>query len=444
MKKNLAAAFAFLALAAVAATVEWPGIIQYATDNSIAARKYTATPGQIFATEIMDSGSNQVATLTVGTPDSTRVRVIDRYALHRMPTADLDPSGYYIELGEDTSLLDAKTVRVFDHFTVPGTGINPDVQFYKRTFRIVPLGDGKLTEAKVKIVHSEYDGWSGLSPDAFLTDVTCEVADDGAADVSITVKSQMNTITYTVDLGMTMVRARLTSENDPLDDLTCGDYHFVDTEGKTTLGTLRKWIKSRYDSVTASAWAKFAATEAVNLAGNILRLNRAAYFETATTTTPNDTVNLWQNGELVLRAVSGLTTNGSFRIVKFDYSSDPDNALIYTTTDVTEPPTAQVCQDLVTQAWQLAPNQSTELGTLNGEPVYIITVAKTSASRMFYRAVSNSDTTAGVLFTTVPVYAKRGIALQSPNGKWWRLTVDNSGNLTTAEVADEDVPEGVQ
>ena len=103
-----------------------------------------------------------------------------------------------------------------------------------------------------------------------------------------------------------------------------------------------------------------------------------------------------------------------------------------------------MCQDLVTQAWQLAPNQSTELGTLNGEPVYIITVAKTSASRMFYRAVSNSDTTAGVLFTTVPVYAKRGIALQSPNGKWWRLTVDNSGNLTTAEVADEDVPEGVQ
>ena len=179
MKKNLAAAFAFLALAAVAATVEWPGIIQYATDNSIAARKYTATPGQVFATEIMDSGSNQVATLTVGTPDSTRVRVIDRYALHRMPTADIDPSGYYIELGEDTSLLDAKTVRVFDHFEVPGTGINPDTQFYTRTFRVVPLGDGKLTEASVKIVHSEYDGWSGLSPDAHLTDVTCKIANDG-------------------------------------------------------------------------------------------------------------------------------------------------------------------------------------------------------------------------------------------------------------------------
>jgi len=444
MKKRLAAASAFVALAAVAATVEWPGIIQYATDNSIAARRYTATPGQIFATEIFDTGSNQVATLTVGTPDSTRVRVIDRFALHRMPTADLDPSGYYIELGEDTALMDAQTVRVFDHFTVAGTGINPDTQLYKRTFRIVPLGDSKLTEAKVRIVHSEYDGWSGLAPDSYLTDVTCEVADDGAADVSITIKSQMNTVTYTVDLGVSGLRARLTSENDPLDDLTLGDYHFMDTEGKTTLGTLRKWIKSRYDAVTASAWAKFAASEAVNLAGNILRFNRSAYFETAETTTPGDTVNLWQNGELVLRAVSGISTNGSFRIVKFDYSSDPDNALIYTTTDVTEPPTAQVCQDLVTQAWQTAPNQSTRVGTLNGEPVYIIAVAKTSASRMFYRAVSNSATTSGVLYTAVPIFAKRGIALQSPNGTWWRLTVDNSGNLTPVEVAAEDVPEGVQ
>ena len=444
MKKNLAAALALVAFVAVAATVEWPGIIQYATDNSIAARKYTATPGQVFATEIMDSGSNQVATLTVGTPDSTRVRVIDRYALHRMPTADLDPSGYYIELGEDTSLLDAKTVRVFDHFTVPGTGINPDTQFYTRTFRVVPLGDGKLTEAKVKIVHSEYDGWSGLAPDSYLTDVSCEIADDGAADVKISIKSQMNTITYTVDLGMTMVRARLTSENDPLDDLTSGDYHFKDTEGQTTLGTLRKWIKSRYDSVTASAWAKFAAVETVNLAGNILRFSRSSYIETATTTTANDTVNLWQNGELVLRAVSGISTNGSFRIVKFDITSDPDNVLIYTTTDVTAPPTAIVCSDLVTQAWQTAPNQSTRLGTFNGEPAYIITVAKTSGSSKFYRAVSNSETTSAVLYSAVPFYTKGGIALQSPNGKWWKLAVDNSGNLTTIAVADEDVPEGVQ
>lgn len=444
MKKNLAAASAAIAFAAAAATVEWPGIVQYATDNSIAARKYTATPGQVFATEIMDSGSNQVATLTVGTPDATRVRVIDRFALHRMPTADLDPSGYYIELGEDTSLLDAKTVRAFDHFTVPGTGADPSTQYYTRTFRVVPLADSRISDASVKIVHSEYDGWSGLAPDGYLTDVRCEVADDGAVDVSITIRSQFSTVTYTVDLGMTMVRARLTSENDPLDDLTGGDYHFVDTEGQTTLGTLRKWIKNRYDSVTASAWSKFAASGAVNLAGNILRFNRSSYIETSTTITANDTVNLWQNGELVLRAVAGVTTNGAFRIVKFDTTSDPDNVLIYTTTDVTEPPTAVVCSDLVTQAWQTAPNQSTALGTLDGEPAYVITVAKTPGSSRFYRAVSNSETTSSVLLTSVPFYAKNGIALQSPNGKWWKLTVDNSGNLSTAEVADEDVPEGVQ
>ena len=65
-----------------------------------------------------------------------------------------------------------------------------------------------------------------------------------------------------------------------------------------------------------------------------------------------------------------------------------------------------------------------------------------SAKSKFFKAVSSAgEETTAYIYTEAIVYAKGGVALQSPDGSYWQLTVDNSGNLSTTKITD--VPEGV-
>lgn len=431
---SLLALFVLLALgtwAAETVPVGTPGLVRFASDQGVRARAGNAEPGVLVAVPGLDSGSNSVASLYIGGPDRKYLPVRDMFALRRVPFEKLDYPDFYIEPGENTTLAGDYTVRVFDGDYIPShSAIDPNTPIYTRTFRLVPINGKVIEGVTVKCTHFEAVGWSGLSPMSILLDLRYDITAAGEVIVEASVKGREVAITYTVDISFSNVTGRDGHMNDPVDDLTLGDYKFIDTYGRTSLGTLRSWIRSTYDKQRAQHWANYQASNTVNLAGFPLRFSRDTFFRTETTDAPNDTLALYQNGRTILKSVSAVGgTNGSFRIVGIDLGSSSTYDYVYTTV-CEDPPHILTCHDISDAQWVNPNGQSTAMGTYQGEAAWVIAVPKDGSRGRFYKAVSGDSETGAVLYTEAIVYSRGGFAIQSPNGTWWKLKVDNSGAVS--------------
>lgn len=446
MKKTFAilAAIAAFEVTIYAASTQWGtdivGFVQYASDNSVSARRDAAQPGVILATELRDSGNNQVAALTIGSPDATRIRVIDRYALHKTPLEKVEFPNYYIELGEGTALLSTKSVKAFDRFVVPGTGQQPDLVTYAHTFRIVPLGGVRITKAVLSKANADA-GSGAFMPSARCT-VEADYMDDGSVVVKASISSFQDTYTYSIDIVIDQLYGSPTLENETRDDLTMSDYFFKDEYGNTSLGKLRDWVHRTYDKFKADRWSDYAAAGTVNLSANRVRFSRSADLRTESVVVPDDSITIRQNGKIMLRSVGAAnSTNGTFRIIGMDLNIDPLYDCIYTDTSVTEPPYVLTCTSLVEGNWERPNGQVTQLSTYEGQPAYVISVPKSNDARKFFKAVAAGDETSAYLYTEAIVFASAGIALQDSSGGWWMVKVDTSGNLSTEAISE--VPKGL-
>lgn len=435
---TLAAMLALGTWAAETVPVDTVGLVRVASDQGVRARQGTATPGVLVAVPGYDGGSNSVAGLYVGDTDGRFVPVWDRYALRRTPFETLDYPDFYIEPGSNTVLRGDYTVRVFDGDYIPAhSEIDPDTPRYTRTFRLIPI-NGKVIEAcTVKCTYFQADGWSGLSPEGVLLNLNHEVTASGEVIVEAEVHGVKVPVTYTIDVAFSDVKGRDGHMNNLRDDLTLGDYYFRDKLGAMSLGGLRSWIRDQYDRQRAMNWANFPATNTVNLAGRALRFSRDTFIRTETTENANDTLVLYQNGNTVLKSVAGVGgSDGNFRIVGIDFQSSDTYDYVYTTKDVPDPPYILACDDIGDAQWTRPNGQYTEPGAWGGEPAWVVAVPKDGSSHRFYKAVSESAETAAVLYTESVVYARRGIALRSPNGNWWRLKVDNSGTVSSEAITN--------
>ena len=438
----LLALFVLLALgtwAAETVPVGTPGLVRFASDQGVRARAGNAEPGVLVAVPGLDSGSNSVASLYIGGPDRKYLPVRDMFALRRVPFEKLDYPDFYIEPGENTTLAGDHTVRVFDGDYIPAhSEIDPNTPRYTRTFRLIPINGKVIEGATVKCTHFEAVGWSGLSPMSILLDLNYDITASGEVIVEATVQGRAVPVTYTVEITFSNVTGRDGHMNDPVDDLTFGDYKFIDSYGRISLGTLREWVRRTYDAQRAQHWANYPASNTVNLAGNTLRFSRNTFARTETTDTPNDTLALYQNGKTVLKSVAAAgSADGTFRIIGIDFQSSGTYDYIYTDTSVTEPPYVLACNAFEDAQWIRPDGQSTVMGTYKGEPAWCIAVPKQAgATRRFYKAVSESLETSAVMLTEAVVYSKGGFAIQSPNKKWWKLTVSDSGTLSATVITN--------
>ena len=428
---TLAILLALGSWAAETVPVDTAGLVRFASDQGVRARAGNAEPGVLVAVPGMDSGSNSVASLYIGGPDRKYLPIRDMFALRRVPFEKLDYPDFYIEPGADTTIVGDHTVRVFDGDYIPShSALDPNTPVYTRTFRLVPINGKVIEGVTVKCTHFEAVGWSGLSPMSILLDLRYDITAAGEVIVEASVKGREVAVTYTVEITFSNVTGRDGHMNDPVDDLTFGDYKFIDTYGRISLGTLREWVRRNYDAQRAMHWANYPASNTVNLAGNVLRFSRDTFFRTETTDNSNDTLVLYQNGNTILKSVAGVGgSNDNFRIIGIDFQTSGTYDYIYTTKDVTDPPYILTCDDIGDAQWTRPNGQFTEPGTWQGEPAWVIAVPKDGSHHRFYKAFSNSAETSAVLYTEAVVYARRGVALQSPNGNWWRLKVDNSGNV---------------
>lgn len=409
------------------------GLVQFASDDSVNSRKDQAQPGVVQATELVDSGLNPFAALTIGTPSGRRIPVQDRYALHRVPYENIDYPNFYFSLGDYTSIYDDYTVSVFTNFCVPGTGTSPEQNTYTHTFMIVPNNNYYIT-------HIEYKKTGTVTPRPDLGDgltfvsvhVTCV---DGVGYVEASVTSQQDTKTYDIQIQITNVRAVRGELNKIVDDLTMGDYYFKDEYGTTSLGMMRRWVRDNYDKYKANLWSDYPAKGMVNLSANLLRFSRDFYAGIETLQNPNDTWTLYNNGSIALRVTGGATeTNGTFRIIQIDVSTSDQFYYIYTTTEEGVP-YAITCTDLTTCMWVIPSGQTTTLTTYDGESAYCIAVPKTDDKAKFFRAVApGTGGNKGRLISDFPIYAP-GIRIQdsaNPN-QWWAITVKN-GTITAVST----------
>lgn len=424
--------------------VDTAGLVRFASEQGVKARDGNADPGVMVAVSGYDSGSNQTAHLYVGDPDGRYVPVQDRYALRRVPYGPIDYPDFYIEPGTNTVLSGDYTVRVFDGDYIPAhSEIDPNTPTYTRTFRLVPINGKVIETARVKATKFVAEGWSGMAPESVLLDTHVDVTAAGEVLVSATVKGRSTAITYTIELTVVGLGGRDGHFDDPVDDLTHGDYKFIDRYGKTSLGNLRRWTRDTYDKQRAQHWADYPASNTVDFANHVVKFNRDSFLRPSTIEAVNDGLELWRNGQLVLRSVTSVSsTNGTFRIVGIDFGSSDEYNFVYTDTSAPTAPWVTVCDAIEDAAWVRPVDQYTAMGTWKGEAAWCIAVSKTEDPKKFYRAnFDDGGSTGPYLYTEAIVYAHGSIAIPDSNGVYWKLKVSTTGALATEKVTNK--PAGV-
>lgn len=412
-----------------------PGAVQFSPDRP---GRGNSAPGRIQAVQISDTAGNDLACLTVGTPDGRQVPVVDRYALHRVPYRDVDFPDYYVDFGGEEGVViagDGHEIHAFTNCTITGAGINPDTATYTKTFWIRPCNGGSLSSVKLDKVISVTP--TPLGGGANLVDVDWSIIDDSVF-VTVQLKQRMDTYYYEyAGCRITRVTKVDASISDVRDDLTSGDYYFSDKEGNTSLGGLRTWVKGRYDKYTADLWTDYPAKGQVRLGGNSVKYNGTFMTRIEDCDGIGDQFTIYSKAKPGIRIVAGAgSTSDTFKIVGIDVDSDPDYDLIYTDTSESNPYIIS-CHDLLTLEWEIPSGQSPPEVTLyKGEQAYVVAVPKDGSKSRFYRAVSEDGVvTASYVYTEFIVYAKKGVAIPDDNGNWWKIKVSTSGVLSTESVA---------
>lgn len=411
-----------------------PGAVQFSPDRP---SRGNSDPGRIRAVQISDTAGNDLACLTVGTPDGRHVPVIDRYALHRVPYRDVDFPDYYIDFVDEGGMIiagDGHEIYAFTNCTITGAGINPDTATYTKGFWIRPCNGGSLSSVSLEKVISVTP--TPLGGGSHLVDVRWDVIDDSIF-VTVQLKQYMDTYYYEY-AGCRITRVTKVDSNisDVRDDLTSGDYYFTDKVGNTSLGSIRRWVKDNYDKYKADLWTDYPAKGQVKLAGNSVKYNGTFMTRIEDCDGIGDQLTIYAKAKPAIRIVAGAGgTNGTFRVVGIDTSSDDDYDLIYTDTSENNPYVIS-CHDIVTAEWEIPSGQNTVLTTYKGEPAYCISVPKDGSKVRFYRAVSeDGNITASYAYMEFMLYVRNGVAIPDSNGNWWRLNVSTSG-VVTADAVD--------
>lgn len=410
------------------------GLVQFASEHSLMTRGSDATPGVVFATEYIDSGSNSCAYLTVGNPNGVRVPVIDKNALRRTPFEYIDYPNFYIELGENQMLIDDYTVMPFYNYVEPAKSeIDPTHVTYTQTFKLIPQNGYRLIDADVTLgewsmePHPDFGKWT--SPSIHVTEV------GGVLYVEVTTVPWSKQVVYNVQVVVSRIRAMNANIHMMRDDLVTADYFFKDKIGDTSLGTIRTWVTNRYDGYKANLWSTFPAISDIDMAGRGFRYTSRFHQSLGSISSTNDTLTIWASGQ---RALSLMTAIGGgtndFRIIAIDVTSSPDYDYLYGEIGYGEP-YAIACNDINVQAWESPIGQITSRTLYDGTDCYCVAVPKDSSSTRFYRLVANGDdglAFSGAVYTDLDMFA-RSISLRDEMGRYWKLSVNTNGVLGVSE-----------
>ena len=450
------------------------GLVQFISNQGAISRKGEATPGQLYATRFSDPASNQVASLSIGTPDGERIPIADPYALRRRTAEHIDYPDFYIETGEGQRLIDAKRVRVFENVVIPAKGGSPqqpDVPdvVVTRTFKIKPLNSRFLMTSHVKKHESSYMP-SSLMNDNFGSVTATPL--DGEIFVECEFRNRSNSDPITVNYCDVEVEDLIAvsgwqNKNSVIDDFSENifDYYFKDNyeQGRLgwsstfSLGRIRTWVDTNYGGkYHIENWANYEATNTLNLAGNGIRFTKNSLITTYSDVNPNDT-QVWRCGgaaRVALRVNGGGSSDADedkFDIIEIDFNSNGDFDYIWTST-TTHGGTAisnvyaLTCYDLKPVQWYRPEGQTTTLTTLNGTPAYCITIPKdTSTNRRFYKAGADAGIESDAyMFTELPFFAGGGVAIKDTAGKWRKLVIDGStGAVSSQLIPTSEIPSGV-
>ena len=456
--------------AALTVSSDTVGLVQFASWDAVSRHRDDTDPGRLVATESKDDAGDAVAYLTVGAPDGQRIPVADPYALRFTRIHTVGPEDYSIVCSDEAFISATDTVTFFTNCVFGGENANasgpPSPESNQRTVRrtaVLKPNNGKsLVSCHVERIES-----STLAGGSLMNNNFCKISAtpvDGMIYIEATVP-----VRDTVTLLLTHLRARITEvyATDAMQsgsrgavDLSAGaisagvtgqDFFFYDRLGtRTSLGALRPWVQQLVKNNLGEDWWRYGASGLVNLRSNTLRYSSKQFEKVDSVADAGDTVTRYAGGEVALRiGAPNSSTNTSFAIVGIECAppADPNHDYVYVTPGTTNL-TVLTCHDLKTTEWQEAPGAEAVYGvTYKGESADLVRIPVDGSTRRFYKAkgkfVGDGGDASGYVMTTFPVYAGGGICLQSPNGTWWRLTVNNSGALTTVQVSTNDVPAGV-
>lgn len=424
-------------------TSDTVGFVKFASELSLNSHRSDATPGVLMATEYHDSGSNNLAYLTIGNPNGVRIPVADKYALRRTPIEYIDYPNYYIELGDNMLLSGEHTVKAFHNFvTAAKSPQNPDRVEYTHTFKIIPQNGYYLLNAEVKLgewsMTPKPDFGMGNTPDVHTTEV------NGTIVVEVTVVPWSWQATWNVEVLVKSVKAVDAGLNTVCDDLNTMDYFFIDQIGATSLSKVRGWVTNRYDRYKADLWSHYPACSFIDLAGYTTKISPLFHRSLHTTEVSNDTLSFYASGARVLSIRSAIGESAgeggtnAFRIIAIDFNSSDTWDYIYSNLGWGSP-VPQERHDLVEDPWTevTSGNWATERTMYDGADCYCTAVRKDGSSKRFYRLVAPGDgaySNPGGIVLNLDTYAK-SIAIQSPNGTYWRLSVNDNGTLSTTCIS---------
>ena len=455
------------------------GLIQWISNQGAIARKDNATPGQAYATEFFDAASNQVASLSIGTPDGKRVPVADPFALRRRVAEYVDYPDFYIECGDGARLYDAKTVRVFENVVIPARGGSaqdptiPPVEV-TRSFKLKPLNGRYLLSLKYK--KSESSTWGeSLMNNNFAKIEATQINGEICVEVQFSNNStDKQIIVNYLDVKIVSIAAMAGWQNDSeiVDDMSDSltDYYFTDNYARGSrgwsstfsLGRMRTWIESNYGGkYHIENWSSFAATNAVNLNNQTIWLGRNSFITTSSETALNDT-QTWRVGsqsKVAWRVGGGSTSEGdTFSIIQIEVGSSsnhPDYDYVWTSTHTANGfavtnVQALACYDLVSHTWIRPEGQSSSLTVYKGSPAWCIAIPHDDThSTRFYKTIADLENGTKTesdpyMYTELPVFAGGGIALKDTAGKWRKLVIDGTtGAISTELIPDDEIPAGV-
>lgn len=397
----LAAASAVLARLSIA-----EAIVSLASPSEVA----TETEAAVGSLHWHQGGNG--AFLSIGNIERNREAIVDPYALHRAPFAEVAPPAYSIDLGPGVGMSNGWFVLFAN---MPNTS-----EYVTRTVTLRPADGCSLRRAEITNCRG--------------ANATVAVADGGIAISCTSVVQPPGMQTYTdCAFRLDRVFASVVGGDPPRDDLNDGDYLFTDSVGDCSLGTLREWCLGQHKGRMADSWSRYPATEAARLADSPLVFDRLARFRTGLASGTNhlDTLAIYAGGKAAVEIVSEVSDAYSgFRIV--DFRQTATNVCMWVTAIGTNC-TAETSTALSpAMAWTEEENVTVDYTPtkVNGIDCYLISFpcgpANSSAGMRFWRA----RTTIGIASRNA-VRVNVPVILTAPNGSRWELRVSDDGTLST-------------
>ena len=355
--------------------------------------------------------------------DGTRRAVVDPFAMHRETWTEIDPPEYALSADAGVATSNGWWV-MFDQSPRP----NPATT---RSVTLTPVDGWTIRRVDIEDV----------SRNATI-DVDCS---GGRAVVRAETQNPAPGDTALADCAFRIVRVLAVREStrlDTIDDLTQGDYRYRDPLGETSLGGLRPWINGQLAGHRGDDWSRYLATTTIRLGGQPVVVDALAQFriESGVESDSRDRMTLYAGSSPAVELSLGAEANGGngavLRIMRFEFDRETrrvemsvtaigeNHVIIGTDSALTDDPI--LWRDLET-------TRLLGTTTIDGVTCYTLqaTVPDTWDMAFFRAGCDIDDSNPTTLSTLVPVVAREGVILRSPNGTLWRLKVANDGTLST-------------